>query len=423
MSESRAHLLHARAAAVAQTPRDPFLRRFLFGLAELRLAWSVVLPTLGLLAFGNVFIWSATLEAERELLPRQLLFCGAGVVGIAIVCRMGTGWLLDRATLLYGALLAVLMVLPLLASPSNVGSARWISLPFGFKLQPSEFMKLGLILALAAHLRHQGVTNTWRSYVMPFVLTAVPWFFVMRQPDLGSSLVMLPVFVAMVWVSGARLRHVLLVGVAVAAMLPAAYLVPGILQPYQKDRVDAFLTPIPARVAQARELRDAHQHDEARALEREISELKRGTGYQQFYSVVAVGSGGMHGSGLGRGIQNRGNRLPVRHADFIFAVVAEELGLFGSLAVLGLYAWLMAGILGVAHRTREPFGRLVCVGVAALIGGQALLNLGIATGMLPVTGLPLPLVSYGGSSVLATMAALGCVLDIGRRKVDVFFEE
>jgi rod shape determining protein RodA len=284
-------------------------------------------------------------------------------------------------------------------------------------------MKLGLVLALARHLRHQGVTDTWRSSVVPFLLTAVPWFFVMRQPDLGSSLVMLPVFLAMLWVSGARLRHVLLVFGAVALMLPLAYVVPGLLEPYQKDRLDAFLTPIPARVAEARDLRDQHEHDAARALERQIAELKRGTGYQQFYSVVAVGSGGLTGAGLGRGIQNRGNRLPVRHADFIFAVIGEELGLAGTLAVVLLYAWLAAGILAVAHRTREPFGRLLSVGIGALVGGQALMNLGIATGLLPVTGLPLPLVSYGGSSVLATMVALGCVLDVGRRRVDVFFEE
>jgi rod shape determining protein RodA len=121
-------------------------------------------------------------------------------------------------------------------------------------------------------------------------------------------------------------------------------------------------------------------------------------------------------------VQNRGNRVPVRHADFIFAIIGEEWGLLGTTAVVALYAWLLAAILGVAHRTREPFGRLVCVGVAALIGGQALMNLGIATGMLPVTGLPLPLVSYGGSSVVATILGLACVLDVARTRVTVFFE-
>jgi cell division protein FtsW (lipid II flippase) len=227
----------------------------------------------------------------------------------------------------------------------------------------------------------------------------------------------------MVWVSGARVRHVVLVTTAVGVLLPVAYLMPGVLEPYQKDRLDAFLTPIPSRVAEARGLRDHREHDAARKIEQEISELKRGTGYQQFYSVVAVGSGGLTGAGLGDGIQNRGNRLPVRHADFIFAVIGEEVGLVGTLSIVVLYAALIAAILGVALRTREPFGRLVCVGVAALIGGQTLLNLGIATGMLPVTGLPLPLVSYGGSSVLATLLALGCVVAVARRKVDVFFEE
>ena len=391
-------------------------------IADLHIDWSVILPTAGLLGIGLVFIWSATLESGSDLLPRQALFVLAGAVAMVVVCKVGVAWLADQAMLLYALLLGVLVVLPLLADSSSVGSDRWIQLPFGFKLQPSEFMKIGLVLALARHLQHRGVTNTWRSYVTPFALTAVPWFFVMRQPDLGSSLVMLPVFLAMVWVSGARLRHVALVSLAVGVLLPMAYLVPGVLEPYQRDRLEAFLTPIPSRVAEARGLRDAHQHSEARALEKEISELKRGTGYQQFYSVVAVGSGGIAGAGLGQGIQNRGNRLPVRHADFIFAVVGEEWGLWGTLLVVSLYVGLIAAVLGVAHRTREPFGRLVCVGVAALLGGQALLNLGIATGLLPVTGLPLPLVSYGGSSILATLLALACVIDIARRRIDVFFE-
>jgi rod shape determining protein RodA len=385
--------------------------------------WTVVLPTLGLLAFGLFFIWSATLESASDLLSRQLLFVATGVVGMVLIARLGVGWLIDRAMLFYVALTAVLVLLPILAEPSTLGSDRWIRLPFGFKLQPSEFMKLGLVLALAHHLRHAGVTNTWRSYIKPFLLTAVPWFFVMRQPDLGSSLVMLPVFLAMVWVSGARPRHLLLVTAAVGVLLPLAYLTPGVLEPYQKDRLDAFLVPIPSRVEEARGLRDRREHTAARRLEKEISELKRGTGYQQFYSVVAVGSGGLTGAGLGRGIQNRGNRLPVRHADFIFAVIGEEAGLLGTGLVLLLYASLLTAILGVALRTREPFGRLVCVGVAALIGGQALLNLGIATGLLPVTGLPLPLVSYGGSSILATLLAIGCVLDVARTRIDVFFEQ
>ena len=138
---------------------------------------------------------------------------------------------------------------------------------------------------------------------------------------------------------------------------------------------------------------------------------------------MAIGSGGFSGEGLSQGLQNRSYGVAVRHADFVFAMVGEEWGLLGGTLVVVLYAWLLAGILGVAWRTREPFGRMVCVGVAGMIGGQALMNLGIATGMLPVTGLPLPLVSYGGSSVVATLLALACVLDVSRRSEHVFFEE
>lgn len=385
--------------------------------------WPVVVPALLLTGLGLLFIRSAMLEDAPDLWLRQALFAGAGALAAACVCRVGLLRLAGVTWEIYGLLVLVLLVLPFVADPTSTGSARWIDLPFGFKLQPSEFMKLALVLALARHLQHAGVTNTWKSYVVPFALTAAPWFLVMRQPDLGSSLVLLPIFVAMVWTSGARLRHMLLVTAAAGVLMPLAYLLPGVLEPYQKERIDAFLTSIPALVEQRKELRDQRRLEEAAELAQRISELKHGTSYQQYYSVLAVGSGGLTGAGLGQGLQNRGNRLPVRHADFIYAVVAEEWGLVGAGTVVLLFAALTTAVLGVAFRTREPFGRLLCVGVAAMVGGQAVFNLCIAVGLLPVTGLPLPLVSYGGSSVLSVFLALGCVLDVARRKVDVFFEQ
>jgi rod shape determining protein RodA len=384
--------------------------------------WTVVIPALGLATIGILFVWSTTSTWNSPLWGRQALFVLAGIVSIAVVMALGVRRLSELSYPVYLLLLVTLIVLPLLAEPSSVKSARWISMPLGFKLQPSEFMKLGLVLVLARHLQHRGITNTWRSYLGPFVLTALPWFFVMRQPDLGSSLILLPIFLAMVTVSGARLTHVFGVALLVVGLLAGAYMIPGVLKPYQKDRLDSFLTPVPRLHLEAREFRQQRLHDVAREIERDIHRLKDGTGYQQFYSVVAIGSGGFAGAGLGNGILNRRDRPPERHSDFIFAIVGEEWGLLGTSLVLLLYVALVGAILGVAHRTREPFGRLVCVGVAALIGGQTLMNLGIATGLLPVTGLPLPLISYGGSSILATALALGCVLDTSRDQVAVFFE-
>lgn len=386
--------------------------------------WPVVLPAVGLALVGLLAIGSATQDAGARVWGKQALFLTVGSLASVVVVRLvGIARLRDASWELYALGVVVLAAMPLLASGSAVGSDRWIALPFGFKLQPSEFIKLALVLVLARYLQHRGVTNTWRSYLGPFVLMAVPWFLVMRQPDLGSSLVLLPVFMAMVSVSGARLRHVLVLALAAVALVLLAYNVPGLLKPYQKDRLDAFRTSIPGLVADAREKRDAREHDDAREIERDISRLKQGTGYQQFYSVVAIGSGGLTGAGLGQGLQNRSNRLPVRQSDFVFAVIGEELGLVGTSAVVLLYMGLVAAILGIAHRTREPYGRLVCVGVASLLAGQSLMNLGIATGLLPVTGLPLPLVSYGGSSVLATCLGLACVVDVARRRTAVFFEQ
>ena len=382
----------------------------------------MLLPTLLLAAIGVAFAWSITHDWLSPRWPRQALFVGVSAVAVGVVFLVRTARLAELAFPLYAVLVVVLAVLPFVASPGELNSARWIKLPFGFKLQPSEFMKIGLVLVLARYLQHRGVTDTWRSYLMPFVLTAVPWFLVMRQPDLGSSLVMLPIFLAMVTVSGARPKHVVMVGVAVIALVPAAYFVPGVLKDYQKARIDAFINNPPSLHMEAREFRRLRLHDEARALEQEVSRLKAGTGFQQFYSVAAVGAGGTRGAGLGEGLLNNHDRPPERHSDFVFAIIGEEWGLWGTSAVVFLYVWLSAAILAVAHRTREPFGRMVCVGIAALVGGQALMNLGIATGLLPVTGLPLPLVSYGGSSILATMIGIGCVLDVSRERVAVFFE-
>ncbi|MFT7463697.1 MAG: rod shape determining protein RodA [Pseudohongiellaceae bacterium] len=393
------------------------------GLRRGDIAWTVVVPALCLAAIGMIFIHSATAESSPSLWMRQLLFVCAGVAAVLGLCLVGVHRLCGASMEIYAVLVCILLLMPFFAEPTTVGSDRWIRLPLGFKLQPSEFMKLGLVLALARHLRHRGVTKTWGSYLPPFLLMALPWVCVARQPDLGSSLVLLPVFVAMVSVSGARLRHVVMLGLGSVILVLLAYHTPGVLKPYQKERLDSFRTSIPARVSEAREMRLAREHDRARVIEQEISRLKRGTGFQQFYSVVAIGSGGLTGAGLGEGLQNRSNRLPVRHSDFIYAVIGEEWGLAGTVTVVLLYMALTAGILGVAHRTREPYGRLVCVGVGSLIAGQAFMNLGIATGMLPVTGLPLPLVSYGGSSTLATSLGLGCVLDVARRRTSVFFEQ
>lgn len=387
------------------------------------IAWSVLLPALLLAAVGLAFVWSTTRHSAQPLLGRQLAFLGAGALGGLLVLRTGVRVLADASWVIWGGLLLLLAAMPWLADGSATGTERWIALPLGFKLQPSEFMKLGLVLVLARHLQHSGVTDTWSSYAVPFVLTLLPWWFVMRAPDLGSSLVLLPILLAMVTVSGARARHVALLAGGSCALLAAAYLVPGALHDYQRERIDNFLRPIPDLMAQAHELHNRREHEAAAEVEAEVRRLRRGTGRQQLYSVMAIGSGGLAGAGLGEGLQNRPYGVAVRHADFIFAIIGEEWGLLGTTTVLGLYAWLLSAILAVAWRTREPFGRMLCVGVAGLIGGMALMNLGIATGLLPVTGLPLPLVSYGGSSIVATSLALACVLDVARRPSHVFFED
>lgn len=393
-------------------------------LENLRVDWPVLLPALLLVLLGLASIYSARLDDDGgALVLRQLAFVFAGALGGWLLARVGVLKLSRHAFELYAVGLLVLAAMPLLLTPDRHGTVRWVPLPMGFKLQPSEFVKLSLVFVLARHLQHAGVTNTLRSYLAPLLLTVLPWFLIMRQPDLGSSLVLLPVLLAMVVVSGARPRHVLLVALMAGVLAPAAYFVPGVLKPYQKERIDAYFASPSALLEDVQEKYAQGDAEGARASRAELGKLRRGANYQQFHSIMAVGSGGLTGAGWTHGVQNRADLLPHRHTDFIFAVVGEEFGLTGGLLVLLLHGALAAAILGVAYRTREPFGRLVCVGVATLMGGQALINVAIATGMLPVTGLTLPLVSYGGSSMLATLLALACVLDISRRRVDVFFEQ
>ncbi|GJM20803.1 MAG: rod shape-determining protein RodA [Planctomycetota bacterium] len=393
-------------------------------LAALRLDGTVLVPALLLITLGLAAIYSAKLDEDAgSLVVRQLLFVLAGSLGGWLLARLGVLKLSRHAFELYALGLLVLLVMPWLLTPDRHGTVRWVPLPLGFKLQPSEFVKLSLVLVLARHLQHAGVTNTLRSYLGPLLLTVLPWFLIMRQPDLGSSLVLLPVLLAMVVVSGARPRHVVLVALMAGVLAPAAYFVPGVLKPYQKERIDAYFASPSALLEDVQEKYAEGDSEGARASRRELIKLRRGANFQQFNSIMAVGSGGLTGAGWTHGVQNRADQLPHRHTDFIFAVVGEEFGLAGGVLVLLLHGALAAAILGVAYRTREPFGRLVCVGVATLVGGQAMINVAIATGMLPVTGLTLPLVSYGGSSMLASLLALACVLDISRRRVDVFFEQ
>jgi len=382
--------------------------------------WHLLFIAVVLSIIGITFIWSATQNAS-EMISRKslqqvvfLVFCFPCIL---VVLRIGYPFFSRYAYSIYFILLISLAIL--LLRGGNV--SRWYNIAFGIRLQPSEFMKLGVIFTLSRYFiypRKHDLT-TWTGLIPPLALTLAPMVLIIKQPDLGTALVILPVALGMLYIAGfpgKRLALFILIGLI---CIPVVYSLP-ILKDYQRERVKSFLISIPRLENEALALRKEGNKEDAVVIEKKIRTIKRDSGFQQFRSMVSVGSGGLIGQGLGRGPQNRLNLLPERHTDFIFAIIGEEWGFFGCSVVLLLFFLMVAIILGVAKRTRDPFGRYLCSGVALLFLTQAFLNTAISVGLLPITGLTLPFVSYGGSSLLSSFMALALVLDVGRRRVRVF---
>lgn len=360
----------------------------------------LVLTIASLCLAGLLFIGSATSDdaifAAQQ--GRQLLFVLVGLgIGFFVVLPhyvhiMRLSWVI------YAVAVLALLGLPFFA-PSINGARRWYAFP-GFSIQPSEFAKIAVVLALAALLRFKSRAKTFEGLIVPGLVAAVPALLILKQPDLGSSLVFGPVLLAMCYAAGASLRSILiLLGIAAGFMVLAYFYW---LHDYQVSRVQMW--------------GDHWSWDESNLHTHDVREKIRGKGYQPWQALIAMGSGGWVGHGLGMGPQNRYDFLPYRSEDYLFAVVGEEGGFVGCLVVLGLIAVLVLGLLSIAMRTRERFGKLVCIGVAAWLGSQSLFHVAVCGWLIPSTGLPLPLLSYGGSSTLAMLLALAICINIGARR-------
>lgn len=361
--------------------------------------WLVLIIAALCLA-GLLFIGSATSDdaifgAQQG---RQSLFVIVGLgVGFFVVLPhyvhiMRVSWFL------YGIAVLALLGLPFFA-PSINGARRWYAFP-GFSIQPSEFAKIAVVLALAALLRFKSRAKTFEGLVVPMLIAAVPALLILKQPDLGSSLVFAPVLLAMCYAAGASMRSIMmLMGIAAGVMVFAYFY---LLHDYQVVRVEMW----------------GHHWswDDSNLRTHEVREMIRGKGFQPWQALIAMGSGGWTGHGLGLGPQNRYDFLPYRSEDYLFAVVGEEGGFLGCLLILGLITALVIGLINIASRTRERFGKLVCVGVAAWLGSQSLFHVAVCGWLIPSTGLPLPLLSYGGSSTLAMLLALAICINIGARR-------
>lgn len=340
-------------------------------------------------ALGLVFLLSATSVRNQELnfdfVSRQAVSAVVALFFLVVIVSINYRRFLDAAWALYGVSVIALILL-LFMGRTRLGAQRWFELG-AFTVQPSEFMKVSFILALASYLSgKKGRLGRLENLAVPSLICGIPFALVVLQPDLGTALLLMPVLFAMLYAAGANWKHLAGIAGAGVALMPVFW---QFLKDYQRQRLLVFLNP---------------------------NTDPLGAGYTIIQSKIAVGSGGLFGKGWLAGTQNQLNFLPERHTDFIFSVVGEEWGFAGSLILVFLYFILVKRIFRVANLTSDMSGTLVAVGAGTIIALQVVINIGMTIGLMPVVGLPLVLVSYGGSSLLATLTLIGLVLNVGMRR-------
>jgi rod shape determining protein RodA len=345
-----------------------------------------------LAAIGLAMAYSNSVEAGRSVLEsgsvflRALMWVGIALVAFTIVTVFDYKWLKTFAWPLYFFQLG-LLVMTLAIGTGVGGAARWVSIG-GFAFQFSELAKILMIVVLANYLgSRNGRLDSLPSIMGAIVLVGPAGALVMFQPDLGTSLVFAAILGGMLFMSGASLRWLGILAGAAIGIFPFAW--DHLLQDYQKERLTAFLNPTP-----------------------DI----QGAGYQAYQAQIAVGSGGWMGKGLTNGTQNQLDFLPVQTTDFVFAILAEELGFIGGIVMFALFAALLWRILVAAWRSRDPFGTMFCCGIASMILFQVIVNVGMVIGVMPITGIPLPFVTHGGASLVSVAVGLGIVQSINIRQ-------
>ena len=342
-----------------------------------------------IVALGLVSIHSATqaknLPFAESYILRQLNWLAIGLVLLFMAVKISYQKFVDFSYFLYGVNI-ILLVMVLVLGHARLGAQRWFTIG-AFAFQPSEFMKLSFILALSNYVgQRKDAMQDLKSLVVPCALLGVPFVLVLLQPDLGTALLMLPVFFAILIAGGARIKYMAWMALVGLAGVPFFW---HFLRGYQKQRLLVFLNP-------------------------NVDPL--GAGYTIIQSKIAVGSGGLWGKGWLAGTQNQLNFLPERHTDFIFSVIGEEWGFIGAILLVFLYFIIVQKAFTIASLTSDRLGKLIVTGIGVLLGFQVIINIGMTIGLMPVVGIPLPLVSYGGSSLMATLVAIGLLLNVFMRR-------
>jgi rod shape determining protein RodA len=351
-----------------------------------RFDWPLTITIALLLTLGMLNLYSATMNRQAELVGKQLWWLAMGVV-VFLGAALFDYRRLMRLSYGFYVVGIALLVWVLVGGRSSWGAQRWIDIgPLSF--QPSELMKVLLVLALARHFQESPSVKqrTWRHLLIPVVLAAVPVLLVVTQPDLDTSLVM--TLVCLTVLLTARLSLRTWVGIMVAALLALVPMWEFGLRQYQRNRIIAFVNP----------------------------ELDPATAWQPQQAMSALGSGQVMGKGLLQATVVRARSLPALWTDFPFALWGEEWGFLGGALLLGSYAFLILWILKIGREARDRFGAILCVGCGSMLFWQILFNVGMVTGLLPVAGITLPLFSYGGSSLLTVLAALGLVMNVSVRR-------
>jgi len=349
--------------------------------------WGIIILALAICGLGILQIYSATLDTDfKTAWWRQLVWMTVGLVVMWISSRIDYHTLLGQVPLFYGLTLFLLILTPLFGR-YVWGSKRWIPVLFGFHFQPSEFAKLVIVLLVARYLSELNADRLELRDVLRLAgLVGLPFGLVLAQPDLGTSLTYIPVVVTGLFLGGIRWQHAVAIIALAVVLTPVSYF---LMKPYQQARIESFFDP----------------HKDP-----------TGRGYQVIQSKIAVGAGGMWGAGVTQGSQTQLRFLPIAHTDFLISAFAEEHGFVGILVLLGLYFLLLMQIVQNAQTAPDRAGMFVCMGVSSVLLFHVLVNAGMAVGRMPVAGIPMPLMSYGGSSMISFFMMLGLVHNVRLRR-------
>src|SRR5215467_2519837 len=354
--------------------------------------WWLIAILLAICTLGVLEIYSATQGSPLAgMHMKQVRWLILGFIVMFVLSRLDYHLILDQAWVLY-LIGIVALVAVLLFGHTRFGAKRW--LPFlGELLQVSELVKLIIIIALARFFAEVSSDQlSLRDLIKAGLVVGVPLVLILKQPDLGTALVLVPLLVVGAFLAGLQWQHAAVFTLAGVLVVGAVFYPPvsrHILKPYQRDRITSFLHP---------------------------EEDAKGSGYQLLQSKIAVGSGGFWGKGFGNGSQNQLGYIPVRYSDFIMSAWAEEQGFKGVLLALGLYMALLLRLVQNAQRAKDRAGMFLVMGVAAALGFHVLVNVAMVIGAMPVTGIPLPLMSYGGSATLFVFMAIGLVMNVRLRR-------